>query len=274
MIPAFVKRVDMPDRGGAWIEYLHDAAPARRRRRPRGSVSTTARERGAASVRLLRRPRLRGGAAGGVPSRRPACRRRNPCRGRGAPPDELLAILDRGRRAAQPPPQAGSWVRGAALQVRDRVRLRRLPRPPAPPHADLPVAAARLRARRRRAGGGRGRRLRRPLPRGPRHQPHRARATARRGFVEEASYAVSLAVPHPLRPRSQCPRGAAPHRAALRPRGPRAYRAIALEMLDQIAAVHRPSPPRPRSSTARRSRGSSACRASCAASAGWKPSGT
>ena len=45
------------------------------------------------------------------------------------------------RRARQPPPPPRPRLRGAALPLRDRLRLRRLPRPPAPPDADRPVAA-------------------------------------------------------------------------------------------------------------------------------------
>ena len=41
VIPAFVKRVDMPDRGGAWIEYLEQLRERAVARRPRASASTT-----------------------------------------------------------------------------------------------------------------------------------------------------------------------------------------------------------------------------------------
>ena len=61
------------------------------------------------------------------------------------------------RRAREPPPPPGPRLRGAALPLRDRLRLRRVPRPPAPPDAHRPVAAADARPRRRGPRGGRRR---------------------------------------------------------------------------------------------------------------------
>ena len=51
--PGFVKRVDMPDRGGAWIEYLEQVRRARPRR-PCVSASETARVTSPPAVQLLR----------------------------------------------------------------------------------------------------------------------------------------------------------------------------------------------------------------------------
>ena len=116
------------------------------------------------------------------------------CSSRAATPEtEILArldVLDRderaellggaGRRADQPPPPPRPWLRGAALSLRDRLRLRRLPRPAAPPDADLPVAAARPGPRGRGARrGARGRRRRR-VRAGAGDLPRRVRAAGRR----------------------------------------------------------------------------------------------
>ena len=68
------------------------------------------------------------------------------------------------RRAREPPPPPRPRVRGAALPLRGRRGLRRLPRPAAPPDADGAVAAPDAPPRRRRARGGRRRRLRGRLP--------------------------------------------------------------------------------------------------------------
>ena len=166
-----------------------DRVPARscasaRRRRRRASASTTrARARSRPSVQLLRADGIRGGPDRRVPvrgDRRAGGGAARGGRARWSPTERARLIADLAGPAGEPPAQARPRLRGAALPLRDRLRLRRLPRPPAPPHADLPVAAARLRAGRRRARGGRGRRLRRRLSRGPRGEPRRARPAARR----------------------------------------------------------------------------------------------
>ncbi len=69
--------------------------------------------------------------------------------------------------ARQPAPPSRTRLGGGPLPLRDRLRLRRLPRPPAPPDADLPVAAPLARPRRGRPRGG---------PRGGRRRRVRARA--------------------------------------------------------------------------------------------------
>ena len=79
---------------------------------------------------------------------------------------------------AQPPPPPGPRLRGAALPLRDRLGLRRVPRPAAPPPADRAVAGARPGPRRRRPGGGRGRGRRRRLPPRARRLARRVRAPA------------------------------------------------------------------------------------------------
>ena len=271
MIPAFVKRVDMPDRGGAWIEYLSDAARARLR--GRGALRARRRAGGA-------RSRLRAPACTSTARRRtcspPACTRRATCprmrsaravaalvagRARGA--DRTSSSGARGNRRHKPG-RGFEALRYRFEIVSDYGAFRDLQRHR---HADVPVAAARLRARRRRARGGRGRRLRRRLPRGARAQPRRVGAPARpraspRRRRTRSSLAYRIRYVLDLNARE------AMHLIELRSgrEGHVSYRAVALEMLDQIAAVHpsvaaRDDLRRPRD----RSRGSSASRASCAA---------
>ena len=167
-IPSFVTRVERPDRGGAWVDYLRTraeagarvggAARARRSTRatPAGPSVTAAARRGQRG-RPARRAAVRGERRAGGARARGASRRSTRERARGA------AARPR-RRAREPPPPPRARLRGAALPLRDRLRLRRLPRPAAPPHADVPVAGAHAAPRRRGAGGGRPRRLRRRLP--------------------------------------------------------------------------------------------------------------
>ena len=178
VMPSFVSRVERPDRGGEWVAYLERRREATERWAARLGLDRREESDDRPSVRLLHVRRRRGAAAG-----RAAVRGRDGRRGgdaRGGPRARRRGARPRpGRprgRAAQPPPPAGPRLRGAALPVRDRVRLRRVPRPPAPPHAHRPVAGAVARPRRRRARGGRGRRLRRPLRPRARALPGRVRA--------------------------------------------------------------------------------------------------
>ena len=128
------------------------------------------------------RRRRRGAAAGRLAVRGRRGRRGDDARGR--PRAERGRARARARRSrrrpAQPPPPPGPRLRGAPLPVRGGVRLRRVPRPPAPPDADRPVAGPDARSRRRHPGGGRGRRLRRPLRERARALAHRVRAPRRR----------------------------------------------------------------------------------------------
>ena len=131
----------------------------------------------------------------------------------------LLADLV-GERA-QPPPPPRPRLRGAALPLRDRLGLRRVPRPPAPPHADRAVAGADARPRRRRARRGRRRRraatlYARALERSRAEYERLAAAGLRRRRAVRALPRL----PDPLRARPQRARGDAPDRAALGPRGP------------------------------------------------------
>src|ERR671936_859220 len=53
VIPSFVRRVDMPDRGGAWIDYLRDLRERAAEAATRFGLGEREREEGA-SVRLVR----------------------------------------------------------------------------------------------------------------------------------------------------------------------------------------------------------------------------
>ena len=144
MIPSFVSRVERPDRGGEWIGYL-EAPPRGDRALGRTAwASTAATAPTRPSVELVH---VDGGeeellasslfeAAGGIGPPRSADRVRALDSDERA---ELIAELA-GERA-QPPPPPRPRLGGGPLPLRDRLRLRRLPRPAAPPHADLPVAA-------------------------------------------------------------------------------------------------------------------------------------
>ena len=184
-----------PARTGRRVDLLSRAAPHRHRtlgrpararsprrlRRAVGRADPRRRRRGSAARRLP----LRGDRAAGERDRRPD-RHARPDRARGHPRRP-------GRRARQPPPPARARLGGGPLPLRGRLRLRRLPRPAAPPHAHLPVAVARPRSRRRgpRRGprGGRRRRVRagRSRSRGPSSSGSRPRACPRPPPTRSAS---------------------------------------------------------------------------------------
>ena len=162
VIPSFVARLDRPERGGEWIEYLRerrgaaDAVVARLgldrrggRRRPDRRAPARGRHRGRRDCLVPVRVGGHGRGRDPRPDRR--------ARARGAHRADRRAH----RRAPQPPSPSRTRLGGGALPLRDRLRLRRLSRPPAPPPPDLPVAAAEPRPRRRRAGGARRRGRRR-----------------------------------------------------------------------------------------------------------------
>ena len=228
VIPSFLQRVDVPERGGEWSDVpgldarSHGAsgvAPVaraaarsthaagtggRRARRSRCSTSTpTARrrswsrpvsrhlgcsEREAARRRPAPRPRRPGGAVGGLR-----------------------------RRSAQSPPPTRTRLRAHRLPLRARHRLRRVPRPAAAPDAHDRVAASRHLARVRHARARRRRRPGRALRRGHRSGrgalPLVGAGLPRAGVVRRRA-----GPPHPLRHAVQRARGHAPHRAALRAR--------------------------------------------------------
>ena len=222
VMPSFVARVERPERGGEWIAYLE-----RRRAAAERWVAHLGLDRDTAaadrpSVRLLDvdgdEERLLAAllfeAAGtSEESARAAISRLG-----AAERAQLLSDLvgERTNRRHRP----GRGYEALRYRFEIVVGLWRVPRPPAPPDAHRPVAGADARPRRRRARGGRrrGRRRRlraraRPLARGVR--------AARRGRARRGRAVRALPrLPDPLRARPQRPRGHAPDRAALRPRGP------------------------------------------------------
>ena len=226
VMPSFVARVERPDRGGEWIAYLRGP---RARRRPLGArASGLDRERraprrapvGAPAARRRRRGRAAGRAALRGRRRRRGGHAHPPGRALGATSARELLSRPR-RRARQPPPPPRPRLRGAALPLRDRLGLRRLPRPPAPPDAHRPVAAPDARTSapacpRRSRPPAAATLYRRALDvsRG------RVGAPGRRGPRARGALRALPRLPHPLRARPQRARGDAAHRAALRARGP------------------------------------------------------
>ena len=217
------------DRGGRWA----GAAGARPASRREGDRPVRAAALGARAPRTTCWPRC--------------CSRRLPCseeeaRARGARAAARRARADAvraGGRAAQPPPPPGPRVRGAALPVRGGVRLRRLPRPPAPPHAHHPVADAVAGPRRGRA-------------RTSSTRPGWATSTARRSSAPRAEYArlrdggrpelapYALCLGYRIRYVLDMNAREAMHLVELRSgrEGHPGYRAVAHEIHAQIAAVH------------------------------------
>ena len=123
----------LPERPPRRRAPLDGAAGAGPRGRRRGALLRAARRTSTATEDLLLavaalrgRRRSRGADAGG---RRALSTRRA---------RDMLA-RPRGH-AREPPPPPRPRLRGAALPLRDRLRLRRVPRPAAPPHAHRPVA--------------------------------------------------------------------------------------------------------------------------------------
>ena len=158
VIPAFLARLDQPNRGGRWIEYFaDDAARVRGGRRAVRRAGVSAEPRGEVTLTDF------------DPDGEIEGRRRGALSASALPDDQLLAIARRmsaddraallprlRRQARQPPPQAGPRVRAHQLPLRRPRRLRRLPRSAAPPPADARMAAAQRAPRLHRAGGDRG----------------------------------------------------------------------------------------------------------------------
>ena len=136
----------------------------------------------------------------------------------------------------QPPPQAGPRARADRLPVRRAGRLRRVPRPAAPPHADDRVAAADARAT---ATPGPRRSTRPAAPTRSTSAMDRSARALRRActseFPDQAPYAVSLA--YKVRFVMQFNAREAMHLLELRttPQGHPAYRLVAQEMHRLIA---------------------------------------
>ena len=223
VVPSFVARVDRPDRGGEWAAYLEERAQAASRWAARlGLDRERSADSGGPTVRLVEARGTRG-----RPARRAAVRGGLVLGGGGAPrgaqPPPRRARDDAGRagrRARQPPLPPRPRLRGAQLPLRGGLRLRRLPRPPAPPPAHRPVADAGARARAPACPTS----WSRPAWPTPTARAWSARARSTSAWWRRAARAGPLravpGVPDPLRARHERARGDAPGRAALGPRGP------------------------------------------------------
>ena len=221
VIPSFLRRVDLPDRGGRWSEYFETTRTdtsalvhslfGTHARRPRGRGRTR---------------RLRSGGRGQDPRRDLLLRTRR-CprqqlleRVRQLGVDErVVAAAGLRRRAGESSPQAGPGVRAELLPVRRAQRLRRIPRHAAPPDAHHRMATAhpepRLHPARSRRGGRRRRRVRRgDAAVGGAVRPAQRRLP-RAGPVRRVD-----GVPDALRDAVQRPRGDAHARAAVVAAGP------------------------------------------------------
>ncbi len=172
------------------------------------------------------------GARRRVAPARPRRPRRAAARLRGRPPN----------RRHRPGPR----LRAHRLPLRARHRLRRVPRPPAPPHAHR-SSGSRSASRSATtcptssADAGLGERYVEAIGRAEDLYRSLLRRLPRAGVVRGGAGA-----PHPLRHADERPRGDAPHRAALGPQGHPAYRRVAQQMHRAIAEVagHRASPRR------------------------------
>lgn len=145
--PSFVSRVERPDRGGRWVEYLQEREQAADRWAARlgldqATAGARAAEEAHSAVRLvhvdgdeddlLAGLLFEASAVGEVEARRIVAELLDRRPGRAA---------RRPRGAAREPPSpARPRLRAAPVPVRDHQRLRRVPRPPAAPDADDPVA--------------------------------------------------------------------------------------------------------------------------------------
>ncbi len=146
-----------------------------------------------------------------------------------------------GRAARRPAPAPRARAGGDDVHLRGGLRLRRLPRPAAPPHADAPGPAARAAARvhdPRRGGRRRRRATTTPRIQGRCVALHDALAPE---FAAAAPYAVTLA--HRIRFTMTLNAREAMHLIELRsqPQGHESYRVVAREMHREIAetAGHR-----------------------------------
>ena len=239
VMPSFLSRVRRPERGGRWVEQLRDrsqrGSSGRRAARPARRPRARARHRAAGRGRRRRAPAGRGAAGGGVDDiRGGGAGGRRPALGRRA---RAADRRPRGR-AREPPPPSGPRARGREVPLRGGLRLRRVPRPAAPPAADGAVAGADAAARRRHAGGGRPGRLRRRVPRGARGVERAWEELRADGAGPAAQYALCLAFR--LRYMLDMNAREAMHLIELRSgaQGHPSYRAVAQEMHRLIAEVH------------------------------------
>ena len=153
VIPAFLKRVDVEDRGVAWARYWRGtregveelAAKLAGDARPEPA-------RGGHPRRLRSGGGDQGGGRGPLREHR-APGRSAPLAGPGDVPGRARGAAARERRGpVEPAPQAGTGMGAHRLPVRRALRLRRVPRPAAASPAHDRVAAADERPRARDAG--------------------------------------------------------------------------------------------------------------------------
>jgi thymidylate synthase ThyX len=206
VIPAFLKRVDLPDRGIAWSRYLAETREATREVTTKFTEGVEPGHRETVTLTdydPLGEEKVVGAAmyaASGLPDDR----LQSLAHTMSADEREAGAARLRGR-TRQPAAQAGARVRAHGVPLRRAVRLRRVPRPPAPPPAHPRMATPVARARVRHAGGDRRRGDDRGV--GPRDGElgldvgHRGRARRRgRRPVRGVD-----GVPHPLRDADERP---------------------------------------------------------------------
>ena len=238
VIPCFLKRVDLDDRGVAWSTYLATTRSAMEDLAGELFPDGGAPPEDAPAVQLLDCDpdgEVKLVAAMLYPyTHVPEAALEQRVRAMTA--DERLAVHPGLRgRPGQPAPQARPGARAAHLPLRRPRRLRRLPRPPAPPHAHDRVAAAQPPPRLHPPRGGRPRRL--PPSASTRRwsaRPSLHDALAER-FPAQAAYAVSLA--YKVRFDLHLNAREAMHLLELRttPQGHPAYRVVGQEMHRLIA---------------------------------------
>ncbi len=199
IIPSFVARVPREDRGGRWVEYLQARGAAAAAAAAGLGLGEETEAHAAPSVRLLRAHGSEQELLAALLYEASAVGEAEALRAVEALSAEQQAVAASGarRHAREPPAPARPRLRDAQLSVRDRLRLRRVPRSPAAPAAHLPVAAAVAGARRRRAARGRRRRPRLRVRAGARGLARRstsgcaARGSPRRRRTRSASRIAS-----------------------------------------------------------------------------------
>ena len=209
VIPSFLQRVDVPERGGEWSSYLATTRTETARLAERlwpelsdGSASADGRDAEEPDeVTLLDYdPQGEEKVLVAIVFSSVGCSEREAARRvRLLGHDDRVALLRAvRRRAAQPPPPARARLRAHRLPLRDGHRLRRVPRPATSSHAHDGVAAARRLVGLRHADTGGGGRAGRALRRGDRPRrravPHPRAGLPRTGVVRRRTGA-----PHPLR---------------------------------------------------------------------------
>ena len=215
VIPSFLVRVDRPERGGAWSTYLAATRDDTHDRRRSASSATSARSR-----------RTRSTSSTGIPTARTRCSPRSVTRTRACPKRSCSSgcatarptIASRSMRAyvgerANRRHKPGRAFERTGVPLRRARRLRRVPRPAAPPHADDRMAAAHAASRLRDARAGARRRARAALRRGD-GTIGRAVRRARRAVPGTGRVRGVARIPHALRHADERARGDAPLRAA------------------------------------------------------------